>query len=79
MQFWKYEIPISVLLKTGSAEWSVHGGDAHDAPEEDMLDVLSAPIYLDIYLQDLEFEKKFSFALKTLWLSQIYETKFIRV
>jgi hypothetical protein len=53
MQFWKYEILIPVLLKTESAKWSVHGGDAHGALEEDMLDALPAPIYLNIYLQDL--------------------------
>jgi hypothetical protein len=41
------------LLKIGYAELSVCGGDTHGASEEDMLDVLPAPIYLDIYLQDL--------------------------
>jgi hypothetical protein len=51
MQFSKYEILIPVLLKIRSVEWSVHGGDAHGALEKDMLDVLLAPIYLDIYLQ----------------------------
>jgi hypothetical protein len=38
---------------------SVHGGDAHGALEEDMLDVSLAPIYLYIYLQDLGIWIKF--------------------
>jgi hypothetical protein len=49
----KYEILILVLLKTGYAEWSVRGGDAHSAPKADMLDVLPVPINLNIFLQDL--------------------------
>jgi hypothetical protein len=56
MQFWKYEILILVLLKTGSTEWSVHGGDAHGAPEEDMLDVYAGadlPRHLSSRLRNL--------------------------
>jgi hypothetical protein len=77
----KYEILILVLLKTGSAEWSVHGGDVHGAPEEDMLDVLPAPIYLNIYLQDLGIWLKFcnQFYIKDFVIVSMYETKFIRV
>jgi hypothetical protein len=59
---------IPVLLKIGYAEWSVHGGDAHGAREKDMLDVSLAPIYLDIYLQDLRIWIKFcnKFCIKDL-------------
>jgi hypothetical protein len=59
---------IPVLLKIGSAEWSVHVGDAHGVLEKDMLDVSLAPIYLNIYLQDLRIWIKFSnkFCIKDL-------------
>jgi hypothetical protein len=50
---------IPALLKIGYAEWSVPGGDAHGTLEKDMLDVSLAPIYLDIYLQDLRIWIKF--------------------
>jgi hypothetical protein len=59
MQFWNYEILILVLLKTGSGELCVHGGDTHGTLEEDMLDVLPTPIYLDIYIQGLGIWIKF--------------------